>query len=677
MPDYDCENHVSEKLDYTPVLSKYFTSFSGVCRRYEFREAFWRVLLFSALYGVVYVIFAFVVLPALLMPLSLGISVEVEIIWVTLIFFSLFWLKNVGIPWFRVYSKRLHAFGKSATYWLLIPNAVIDLIQIILEIGGAGLPLIVGLIHLGYAIYLFCLCFFARAEIDAPVVANPAREALLERLKKKNADVRTRKTIKSVQSAVPIVSTVRGEPVDTSAAPPKRSFLFIVVIILVLYGSAYSVYHYIQSQSEDRISEDFAQAELIREVNEKNKKTAQDKLKAMGITDYDKAVMEHYDNPEKLQLLITAGGNVNVTDEYGETPLYWAANSGHTECVKLLVSAPSFDGSGWNALSVAVFGNDSKKIKQLIQTGMRVNSEDIYGTTPLFWAAQMGAVECVQQLLSAPGIDVNKAGKYGYTPLYRAANSGHAECVKLLLAAPGIDVNRADEWGRTPLYKAVYEGHTEVVKLLLAAPGIDVNKALEYGETPLYRAAYGGHTEVVKLLLAAPSIDVYKADKDGRTPFITAAYKGHTEVVKLLLAIPGIDVNKTNKYGWTLLSTAAHGGHTEVVKLLLAIPGIDVNKADTSDRTPLYKAAHEGRAEVVKLLLVAPGIDVNKADKSGQTPLYKAAQEGRAEVVKLLLAAPGIDVNKANNIGWTPLGWAVKRGYSEIVKLLKAAGAKK
>ncbi len=277
----------------------------------------------------------------------------------------------------------------------------------------------------------------------------------------------------------------------------------------------------------------------------------------------------------------------------------------------------------------------------LISAGANVNAVDNYGYTPLYWAASWGQAERVRLLLSAPGIDINKANKDGWTPLYRAAQSGHTECVRHLLAVPGIDVNKADKYGDTPLHMAATRSHTECVRLLLAAPGIDVNKADKHGKTPLYRAAQSGHTECVRLLLAAPGIDVNKADKYGGTPLEIAIENGRTECVSLLQTAPGIDANKADKDGNTPLHTAAFWGHTERVRLLLASPGIDVNMADKYGNTPLHTAARNGYAECVRLLLAAPGIDVNKADKHGWTPLDEALENGHTECALLIQAAGG------------------------------------
>ena len=228
-----------------------------------------------------------------------------------------------------------------------------------------------------------------------------------------------------------------------SAAEPTRDTLplsqlsTLIILLVVLSAAVYGVYSYTHTSAKKRRREEFTQAKKSRKAEKK----AQKKLAAMGITDYDSAILEAYDNPEKLALLITAGADVNKENKYGHTPLYWAADKGDTECVKLL--------------------------------------------------------------LAAPGIDVNKADKYGYTSLYRAVRANHTQCTKLLLDAPGIHVNKENAYGVTPLSRAAYGNLTECVKLLLAAPAIDINKADTYGRTPLYWAERNGHTEIVELLQAA------------------------------------------------------------------------------------------------------------------------------------------------------------------------------
>ena len=458
---------------------------------------------------------------------------------------------------------------------------------------------------------------------------------------------------------------------------------------------------------------------------------AQEELARLGIysREYNNTLRSAAEKGEAhlITLLIAAGADVNVADDYGWTPLSWAANKGHTECVRLLLAAPGIDvnkpdKNGWTPLSWAADMGRTECVRLLLAApGININQATQHGATPLSWAAQNGHTECVRLLLAAPGININQANQYGYTPLILAARWGRTECVRLLIDAPGIDINKARSNGYTPLIWAAQNGHKECVRLLLAAPGIDVNKADENGNTPLYWAAYDGHTECVRLLLAAQGININQATQSGRTPLSEAADKGHTECVRLLLAAQGININQANQHGETPLFWAALRGHTECVRLLLAAQGIDVNKPNKDGETPLSAATGKGHTECARLiraagetvhssltseqaqeelkrlgissdtyndnllsaakkgeahiltLLITAGADVNVADDFGFTPLYWAAYNGHTECVRLLLAAPGIDVNKTNQNGDTPLICAAGMGHTECVRLLLAA----
>eukprot|EP01137_Pigoraptor_chileana_P009370 Opistho-2@57494 len=71
--------------------------------------------------------------------------------------------------------------------------------------------------------------------------------------------------------------------------------------------------------------------------------------------------------------------------------------------------------------------------------GAKVSSNglDKAGSTPLHWAANGGHLDCVQKLLEQPGVAVNVQNKLGDTPLHGASWKGHPEVVALLLAKGG------------------------------------------------------------------------------------------------------------------------------------------------------------------------------------------------------------------------------------------------
>ena len=91
---------------------------------------------------------------------------------------------------------------------------------------------------------------------------------------------------------------------------------------------------------------------------------------------------------------------------------------------------------------------------------MNPNKTDNYGRTPLHWAAREGHTETAKALLEA-GADVNKADKNGSTPLHEAADIGLMEIAGALIEA-GANYTRKDDNGNTPLRLAVLNGYEDI-----------------------------------------------------------------------------------------------------------------------------------------------------------------------------------------------------------------------
>ncbi len=213
------------------------------------------------------------------------------------------------------------------------------------------------------------------------------------------------------------VSAALGKSDNVSAIwlhtlPQRRRHARLIILtaaalLLGLVGSA-TAWHIHRVNEEARIAQE---AEAAKQKATAEKEQAKHLLQELGINEeqYDSTILTDYHSPERLALLITAGANVNTTDEHGWSPLHMAAGDGLAKCVLLLLAAPDID----------------------------VNLTDSSGDTPLCWAADEGHAECVKLLLAAPGIDVNKTDKEGKTPLFRAIHYGHTECAELIRAAGG------------------------------------------------------------------------------------------------------------------------------------------------------------------------------------------------------------------------------------------------
>jgi tankyrase len=106
--------------------------------------------------------------------------------------------------------------------------------------------------------------------------------------------------------------------------------------------------------------------------------------------------------------------------------------------------------------------------------------DDMYGNTPLTYAAIYGHVEVVRVLLEG-GANVDRAEGKGSTALHYAALYGRLDMCCLLLDW-GAKVDRLNEWKNTPLHYAAENGHLSVVELLVDR-GADVKVKNDIGWT--------------------------------------------------------------------------------------------------------------------------------------------------------------------------------------------------
>jgi hypothetical protein len=105
--------------------------------------------------------------------------------------------------------------------------------------------------------------------------------------------------------------------------------------------------------------------------------------------------------------------------------------------------------------------------RALLKRGAEVNVTDDYGTSPLSLAAACNYIAKVKALLEY-GAPVNTQNDYGMTALMQAARLGRTEIVKTLLDH-AADVSLQDTEGHTARMWAESRHHEEIVRLLQKA----------------------------------------------------------------------------------------------------------------------------------------------------------------------------------------------------------------
>lgn len=208
-----------------------------------------------------------------------------------------------------------------------------------------------------------------------------------------------------------------------------------------------------------------------------------------------------FNQPEIIQILNNAGGNLNTPMNDGATPTIIAALKGNFEAIETLIGCDA-----------------------------NLNQANFDGLTPLFGAAQNGHKNIVAELLAhrvSPDVDTFR----GITPAYVAAQNGHSYIIELLVSHHA-NINKPSPNGTTPIHVAVEFRHIDTVKILIKYKA-NVNARGADGITPVFLTCIDDNVELLKLLVenGADLNERY----DGSTILFIAALYGQVSIVDFLL----------------------------------------------------------------------------------------------------------------------------------------------
>lgn len=401
------------------------------------------------------------------------------------------------------------------------------------------------------------------------------------------------------------------------------------------------------------------------------------------------------------RLILERGGNPNVYDGHGMTPLHQAA-LGMPETVKLLLEhgadptlptrsqGRGFGQSmpdGLTPLTLARRGGNETVIRLLTaaktKTGLSLEE-----------AASIGDVATLRKYLESGG-DPNATNTQQQSLLFLAAGSGQQEAVRLLLQhkASANAVVR----GSTALLRAAQLGDVRTVGVLLDGKA-NINYASyrrpDFPETALTRAVYTAQPAVVALLLrrgvdltrpgnrdalyrsiqSAGSIPVRVAGQDPakrRTAEQTLNAQG--DVYELLVV--HTDVRKNGGEAFCAAIYQAQWGMAED----LLRRGANPNACDRGGQAALFLTVNriaQERYEATHPFGNKPA-DANEARQRSQR--YTADDRDALAFLRLLLShKPNVSAVTAPNSlneGGTALALALREKMGDVVALLRKAGA--
>lgn len=183
---------------------------------------------------------------------------------------------------------------------------------------------------------------------------------------------------------------------------------------------------------------------------------------------------------QNVKDLIQEGGNLDLPDESGITPLQYSIENGHIDIVRLLLMAGA-DPNVENGLLVndgQLFidsnNQSTEEDETLVIEHIIKEIQNLKSTSALHIAIKRNDMESLKLLLEY-GADPNVLDLGCCSPLHWAATKNNLVAVKLLLDTKA-DPNLKDLAKSTALHEAVRKKNYEIVKLLLkygASPNIE------------------------------------------------------------------------------------------------------------------------------------------------------------------------------------------------------------
>ena len=358
---------------------------------------------------------------------------------------------------------------------------------------------------------------------------------------------------------------------------------------------------------------------------------------------------------------------INVGRHFPLCPLGQAAESGHLEVLKFLISSGAeVDYHSGEALRRAASMGRVEIAQELLDQGASIDIENEWGQTALYFAALAGSSSLVQMLIDH-GAPINHHGGRDGNPLHAAIKNGHADVVELLLNR-GANIEQL--WNkRTPLMTARLYGQDFIFRQLLAM-GSCVNPSMEDGESPLELAISRERGAMVDILLDR-GVEV-NVPGTPLTAAVTCRLESHVEALLNKGADPNAAGSASNGPEYAL-KLAAEWGNIRILRLLVE-NGANVNQQNAQGFTALHVAAKRGDKAMLDLLLHGYKADIKVRLQNGSLPIHSAASRGQTSCIEAFLEL-GVDIDVANNEGLTPLHWTAEEGYWDTVQYLLERGA--
>ena len=457
-------------------------------------------------------------------------------------------------------------------------------------------------------------------------------------------------------------------------------------------------------------------------------------------------------NERDLREILKYRVDFSATNEIGLTPLLYAIECNNERALRVLLEysgvnmeyrlpdnfaaypyinkyeGDSVNIGGATPLMFAIFKNNSRIVKELIDKGANVRAKDNEGNSVFLYACGFGDGNIIRMLLQKDKTLVNdKTPNGNLNGLHYAAAFNNLNTINFLIKNVDMNINERDSNGCTALYYAAYYAKKDAYNLLIK---LGANKDIgdNYGVTPEYilsggssaidlenkednntntynenmfiaRVIQTSDTNALRDIMMYSNFNMNSIIMAYETPLTYAIHLDKDDIVNELLSyrknntniiniktsyIPADEVYfnedraefRGNIYLGDVspLQYAIFKNNTNIINTLLHY-GADINRKDSLGDNALMYAAMFSSAEVIDTILNYSSNSYRVVDIYGNTPLHNASSLGNTNALIALMNRTPININIQNINGDTPLHLAVKNNNSNTYRFLLLKGA--
>ena len=381
---------------------------------------------------------------------------------------------------------------------------------------------------------------------------------------------------------------------------------------------------------------------------------------------------------DKMQILLDAGANVNVTikvkDETMPLAIYAYEKTTAAVCKQILAKGADINAkiepSGNTLLHRVVFWNNKDMTEHVLSLNPSLEMRNGDGRTPLMVALEKDRWPLAELLLEK-GANVTGKDMYGQTVTHYLESSKQLELLKKVIEK-GAPISDKDFRQRTPLILALDNKRLDNVSYLISK-GARAEDPDDKGNTPVMRYALAGKMDVAQALVEG-GVNVKKTNHEGQTLLHILSASGWYAAAKVipLVVERGGNIEARDNEGLTPLAVSIKRKKIKNLEALLAAGAKPAGKIDDWHVT-FY--AYEKWSSNICLLLLEKGADKSLRNDNNQTLLHRAMDwNDQGFTPKFLEMKP--DLDPLDNDHRTPLMIALKRVRIDLAWLLMQKGAR-